>query len=370
MRSLYLFIPCLCLLSGVLPLSYSNEKPYSNEKSHAHEKSHADAKAPVAIVIHGGAGTIQRDKMSSEMRAQYQAKLTEAVQAGHAILVQGGTSRDAVIAAINLMEDSPLFNAGHGAVFNHEGNIELDASIMEGRHLKAGAVAGLSRIKNPIKLANAVLENSPHVMLVGAGAEQFAESQNFEFVANDYFKTERRQRQLEKVLQQPADVVLSKVSADERSIVQDGIDEFSFDEKKLGTVGAVAIDQWGDIVAGTSTGGMTNKRFGRVGDAPIIGAGTYADNSACGISATGHGEFFIRAAVAHDICARVAYKGISLQQAADEVVMEKLVSMQGEGGIIGIDPKANIVFSFNTTGMYRAAIDKTGALTLLIFKND
>jgi L-asparaginase / beta-aspartyl-peptidase len=364
MRSLYLFIPSLCLLSGVLPLSYSNEK------SHAHEKSHADAKAPVAIVIHGGAGTIQRDKMSSEMRAQYQAKLTEAVQAGHAILVQGGTSRDAVIAAINLMEDSPLFNAGHGAVFNHEGNIELDASIMEGRHLKAGAVAGLSRIKNPINLANAVLENSPHVMLVGAGAEQFAESQNFEFVANDYFKTERRQRQLEKVLQQSADVVLSKDGADERSIVQDGIDEFSFDEKKLGTVGAVAIDQWGDIVAGTSTGGMTNKRFGRVGDAPIIGAGTYADNSACGISATGHGEFFIRAAVAHDICARVAYKGISLQQAADEVVMEKLVSMQGEGGIIGIDPKANIVFSFNTTGMYRAAIDKTGALTLLIFKND
>ena len=241
---------------------------------------------------------------------------------------------------------------------------------MEGRHLKAGAVAGLSRIKNPINLANAVLENSPHVMLVGAGAEQFAESQNFEFVANDYFKTERRQRQLEKVLQQSADVVLSKDGADELSIVQDGIDEFSFDEKKLGTVGAVAIDQWGDIVAGTSTGGMTNKRFGRVGDAPIIGAGTYADNSACGISATGHGEFFIRAAVAHDICARVAYKGISLQQAADEVVMEKLVSMQGEGGIIGIDPKANIVFSFNTTGMYRAAIDKTGALTLLIFKND
>ena len=323
--------------------------------------SYADENAPVAIVIHGGAGTIQRDKMSPEMQGLYQAQLTEAVRAGHEILIKGGHSRAAVIAAINVMEDSALFNAGHGAVFNHAGDIELDASIMEGRVLNAGAVAGVGRIKNPINLANAVLEHSPHVMLMGAGAEEFAASQGLEFVTNDYFKTERRRRQLEKIQSEEDGVALSEAVFDAKS------DPYEFDEKKLGTVGAVAIDQWGDIAAGTSTGGMTNKRFGRVGDAPIIGAGTYADNEACGISATGHGEYFIRAAVAHDICARVAYKGVSLQQAADEVVLDKLVKMQAEGGIIGIDPQANTVFSFNSLGMYRAAIDKTGKLTVLMF---
>ncbi|MEJ6684079.1 MAG: isoaspartyl peptidase/L-asparaginase [SAR86 cluster bacterium] len=326
--------------------------------------SYADENAPVAIVIHGGAGTIQRDKMSPEMQGLYQAKLTEAVQAGHEILITGGHSRDAVIAAINVMEDSPLFNAGLGAVFNHAGDIELDASIMEGRLLNAGAVAGVGRIKNPINLANAVLEHSPHVMLIGAGAEEFAASQGLAFVSNDYFKTERRRHQLEKIQREEGGVALSEAAFDSKP------DPYAFDEKKLGTVGAVAIDQWGDIAAGTSTGGMTNKRFGRVGDAPIIGAGTYADNQACGISATGHGEYFIRAAVAHDICARVAYKGISLQQAADEVVLDKLVKMQAEGGIIGIDPQANTVFSFNSLGMYRAAIDKTGKLTVLMFGTD
>ena len=323
--------------------------------------SYADENAPVAIVIHGGAGTIQRDKMSPEMQGLYQAQLTEAVRAGHEILIKGGHSRAAVIAAINVMEDSALFNAGHGAVFNHAGDIELDASIMEGRVLNAGAVAGVGRIKNPINLANAVLEHSPHVMLMGAGAEEFAASQGLEFVTNDYFKTERRRRQLEKIQSEEDGVALSEAVFDAKS------DPYEFDEKKLGTVGAVAIDQWGDIAAGTSTGGMTNKRFGRVGDAPIIGAGTYADNEACGISATGHGEYFIRSAVAHDICARVAYKGVSLQQAADEVVLDKLVKMQAEGGIIGIDPQANTVFSFNSLGMYRAAIDKTGKLTVLMF---
>ena len=334
------------LLLGVTPMSY------------------ADENAPVAIVIHGGAGAIQQDKMSPEMQGLYQAKLTEAVQIGHEILLKGGHSRDAVIAAINVMEDSPLFNAGHGAVFNHAGDIELDASIMEGRLLNAGAVAGLGRIKNPINLANAVLEHSPHVMLMGAGAEEFAASQGLAFVTNDYFKTERRRHQLEKIRSEEGGVALSEGAFDSKP------DPYEFDEKKLGTVGAVAIDQWGDIAAGTSTGGMTNKRFGRVGDAPIIGAGTYADNEACGISATGHGEYFIRAAVAHDICARVAYKGVSLQQAADEVVLDKLVKMQAEGGIIGVDPQANTVFSFNSLGMYRAAIDKTGKLTVLMFGAD
>ena len=324
----------------------------------------AAEQAPVAIVIHGGAGTIKRELMSAEIEADYRATLTMAVSAGHAILTAGGTSRDAVIAAINILEDSPLFNAGHGAVLNHEGDVELDASIMEGRTLNAGAVAALSRVKNPINLANAVLESSPHVMLAGAGAEIFAEQQGFEFVSNDYFKTERRQRQLERVLA----VENGLASAEDPSDLIFG--QYQFDEKKLGTVGAVAIDRFGDIAAGTSTGGMTNKRFGRIGDSPIIGAGTYADNSSCGISATGHGEYFIRAAVAHDICARVAYKGLSLQQAADEVVMDKLVSMEATGGVIGVDNEANVAFSFNSAGMYRASIDKRGEIQVMIFKQD
>ena len=324
----------------------------------------AAEKNPVAMVIHGGAGTIQRELMTPEVEAEYREILARAIRAGHSILLGGGSSRDAVIASINIMEDSPLFNAGHGAVLNHDGNVELDASIMEGRTFNAGAVAALTRIKNPINLANAVLEHSPHVMLAGAGAEVFAEQQGFAFVTNDYLKTERRQRQLERVLAEEGGVALSEDPSDRV------VEKYRADEKKFGTVGAVAIDQRGDIAAGTSTGGMTNKRFGRIGDAPIIGAGTYADNNSCGISATGHGEYFIRAAVASDICARLAYKRLSLQQAADEVVMDKLVEMGGSGGVVGVDKEANVAFSFNSSGMYRASIDKHGTLVVQIFKND
>ena len=330
--------------------------PFPPSASEASEKA-------VAIVIHGGAGTINPESMSAEMEQEYRTALNKAVTAGHNILVSGGSSREAIIAAISLMEDSPLFNAGHGAVFNHRGDIELDASIMDGHDLNAGAVASVRRVKNPIKLANSVMLASPHVMLAGLGAEQFAQQQGFELVSNDYFKTDRRRLQLERIIEQEKSTTQLLPSSHPVLI------KYQFDEKKLGTVGAVAIDREGNISAGTSTGGMTNKRYGRIGDAPIIGAGTYADNNSCGISATGHGEYFIRAAVAHDICARMAYTGITLQSAQDQVIQDKLVKMNASGGVIGIDKDANIALSFNTTGMYRASIDKRGKILVKIFKN-
>ena len=308
---------------------------------------------PFAIVIHGGAGTILKKNMTPEREAAYIAALTEAVEAGHKVLAAGGTSLEAVQAAIIPMEDSPLFNAGHGAVLTHEGHVEMDASIMEGSEREAGAIAGVRSIRNPVTLAAAVMEKSPHVMLMGEGAEQFAKQEGFELVDNDYFKTKRRQDQLERVKSRNVTVL----SEDET-------------DKKFGTVGAVALDQDGNIAAATSTGGMTNKRFGRVGDSPVIGAGTYADNAACGISATGHGEYFIRAAVAHAICARVKLTGASLQEAADAVVMDELMEMGGDGGIIGIDPDGQVVFSFNSAGMYRAAIGVDGRLRVGIYKEE
>ena len=312
--------------------------------------------APYSIVIHGGAGTILRDKMSPGVEADYRRVLTKAVKAGHSVLAHGGNSEDAVIQAILVMEDSALFNAGHGAVFTHNGDVELDASIMRGTDLNAGAVAGVKRVRNPILLAQQVMQNSPHVMLMGDGAEDFAETQGLELVDNSYFHTERRRRQLERVIASNQAVAASEDSSDD------------FETQKFSTVGAVALDQAGNITAGTSTGGMTNKRYGRIGDSPIIGAGTYADNQACGISATGHGEYFIRAAVAHDICARVKYQGVDLGTAATAVINEKLVQMGGAGGIIGIDPQGNVVYAFNTTGMYRASIDKSGQLDVRIFR--
>lgn len=319
---------------------------------------------PVAIIIHGGAGTINPKSMSADTEKEYRIALNKAVTAGHNILLAGGSSREAIIAAISLLEDSPLFNAGHGAVFNHQGDIELDASIMDGHNLNAGAVASVRHIKNPIKLANSVMQASPHVMLAGPGAEQFAQQQGFELVANDYFKTERRRLQLQRIIEQEKST--TQLSPSSHPVLM----KYLFDEKKLGTVGAVAIDSRGNISSGTSTGGMTNKRYGRIGDSPIIGAGTYADNNSCGISATGHGEYFIRAVVAHDICARMAYTGISLQAAQDQVIQDKLVQMNASGGVIGIDKDANVAFSFNTTGMYRASIDKQGKTLVKIFKND
>jgi beta-aspartyl-peptidase (threonine type) len=329
-------------------------------------------KQPIAIVIHGGAGTIVKARMTETLQAEYRKVLTESVSAGYKVLQGGGSSTQAVIAAITIMEDSPLFNAGKGSVFTHDGKNEMDASIMEGGQLQAGSVAGVSRVKNPIQLAYKVMENSPHVILAGKGAERFAEQENIELVDTSYFYTERRWQQLQKLLheeaQQGKEVDLrGNGKNNHRTSLSEDLSD-GFDDHKFGTVGAVALDQSGHISAGTSTGGMTNKRFGRVGDSPIIGAGTYADNESCGISATGHGEYFIRAAVAHDICARTAYKGTSLQQSADEVIMDKLVRMKGEGGIIGLDPEGNVVISFNSEGMYRAAIDGAGKLSVAIFK--
>ena len=309
---------------------------------------------PIAIVIHGGAGTIAREKLTDEVEVAYRQKLEEAARAGYEVLTRsskekGSSSINAVIAAIVVMEDSELFNAGKGSVLTHAATVEMDASIMEGESLNAGAIAGVRHIRNPIRLARDVMSRSDHVMLIGEGAESFALEHGYELIDNSYFQTPQRMRQLQRIQNTTTGTALSE-------------------DNSLGTVGAVAIDRNGNITAATSTGGMTNKRFGRVGDSPIIGAGTYADNSACGVSASGHGEYFIRAVVAHDICARVMYKGIALQQAADEVVLDKLKAMHAEGGVIGIDPQANVVFSFNSTGMYRAAIDKDGELEVLIFK--
>ena len=308
---------------------------------------------PVAIVIHGGAGNLSRARITIEVERQYLQMLDTAVSAGHDVLTSGGTAQQAVIAAIRVMEDSDLFNAGKGAVLTAEGDAELDASIMHGRDLDAGAVAGVRGIRNPITLAEKVMTDSPHVMMIGDGAEKFAIEQGMSLVPNSYFKTPRRLEQLQRMRQR------TQASAS---------DPFGFEDHKLGTVGAVALDRHGDIVAGTSTGGMANKMFGRVGDAPVIGAGTYADNRYCGISATGHGEFFIRLAVAHDICARVAYQNISLQEAADVVIQERLVSLGADGGIIGLSASGDVVTAFNTTGMFRASVDREGHKNIGIFK--
>ena len=294
--------------------------------------------AEYALVIHGGAGTILPDKITPEKEAELRERLNAALDAGETVLKNGGTSTEAVVAAIQLMEDSPLFNAGVGAVYTHDFTHELDASIMEGSDQSAGAVAGVRTIKSPIAAALAVLKDSPHVMLSGAGAETFAEQQGLEMVPNTHFNTAHRRKSLENLLEKN----------DKRIGLTQAESDYIF-----GTVGCVALDKRGNITAGTSTGGMTNKRYGRIGDSPVIGAGTYADNATCGVSSTGHGEYFIRYAVAYDIAARMAYGGASLAEAADAIVMEKLVAKAGSGGIIALDKYGNVAMPFNTPGMYR-----------------
>lgn len=327
---------------------------------------------PIAIVIHGGAGTIEKGDLTPAQEAAYRDKLREAVQAGYQVLKTGGTSLDAVTAAITTMEDSPLFNSGKGAVFNHQGVNELDASIMDGSDLSAGAVAGVRHIKNPILLARAVMEHSRHVLLYGEGAEKFALEQGFELVEPSYFHTEHRWEQLQRAKRSDSfglDPQQDKTSEQPaQKETNDDTGEETESEPHFGTVGTVALDQFGNIAAGTSTGGLTNKRWGRIGDSPIIGAGTYADNKTCGISGTGEGEYFMRGVVAHDISALMMYKGLSLQEAANKVVMEKLVAMGGDGGVIGLDQEGNIVAVFNTPGMYRASIDTEGDLSIAIYK--
>ncbi|MFW6340870.1 MAG: isoaspartyl peptidase/L-asparaginase family protein [Wenzhouxiangella sp.] len=309
------------------------------------------AQSPVAIAIHGGAGTIERGKLSYAQESAIRAALDEAIEAGHRVLTEGGSSLDAVVAAVRILEDAPEFNAGRGAVLTHEGTVELDASIMDGASLAAGAVASVQGIRHPIEAARAVMTDSPHVMLVSQGATAFAESIGLELKDPDWFITEFRAEQLQAVqARQDASVQLSE-------------DWFS-------TVGAVALDADGNLAAATSTGGMTNKQWGRVGDSPIIGAGTYADNRACAVSATGHGEFFIRHVVAYDICARMRYQNLSLADSAHAVVNDVLVEAGGDGGVIAIDAQGSIAMPFNTEGMYRAAIDVDGRKTVAIYGDD
>ncbi len=323
----------------------------------------AQTEAPrkVAIVVHGGAGTILPDAMTDEQERAYRAALRTALEAGYAVLQDGGSSVDAVVAALTTMEDSPLFNAGKGAVFTSENTVELDASIMDGKTRNAGALTGVKHIKNPIVLARLIMDESPHVMMAGEGAEAFAREHDVEFVENDYFYTERRRRQSEEARRREA----------EGGDAGTGDAGRAPDAEKFGTVGAVALDRDGNLAAGTTTGGTTNKRFGRVGDSPIIGAGTYADNETCGVSATGHGEYFIRAAVAPDIAARMKYGGMTLQEAAHPVIVEELPRMLpdgGTGGVVALDRAGNIAMPFSTPGMYRGYIDTEGNLVIRIYR--
>ena len=300
------------------------------------------------IVIHGGAGVMSKELINETARSEYKAKLNEALELGNKMLAEGATATDVVVKVINIMEDSPLFNAGKGAVFTHEGVNELDASIMEGRTLNAGAVAGVRDIKNPINAARAVMEHSEHVMLSGPGASQFAKEQGLEIVPNSYFYTESRYQSLQQLLKKERE--------------RTGKDN-------TGTVGCVVLDSYGNLCAGTSTGGMTNKRYGRIGDSPVIGAGTYANNNTCAVSCTGHGEYYIRLGFARDISALMEYKSLDLQTACREEI-NKLTNMGGTGGVIGVDKQGNIAMEFNTSGMFRGYLKSSGEKEIAIFENE
>lgn len=320
----------LIVLFGLSAIQCTNEKP---------EKESQD-KMEYAIVIHGGAGNTSPDNFPEERREEYSEKLKEARDKGVEMLKSGGTALETVEEVIHVLENSPLFNSGKGAVFTHQGTNELDASIMDGSNLNAGAVAGVRDIKNPISAAREVLNNSDHVMLSGSGASRFAKEVELEIVDTSYFYTERRWEALQRRL----------------------------NEDKNGTVGCVVLDKEGNLAAGTSTGGRTNKKYGRIGDSPIIGAGNYANNNTCAVSATGHGEYFIRYTVAHDISALMEYKNMSLQEASELVINDKLVKANGDGGIIAVDKDGNISMTFNTSMMFRAYAKSNGEEGVSIFK--
>jgi L-asparaginase / beta-aspartyl-peptidase len=328
----------LFVLIAIIIWTVSCKSPH-NTSSGQLDKPAADSQA-WAIVIHGGAGPMTKENLDTSLERQYRESLKTALNTGKKILEEGGTALDAVEMTIRVMEDNPLFNAGKGAVFTHEGKNEMDASIMDGSNLAAGAVAVVTNIKNPISAARMVMTRSPHVLLTGAGASQFAKEQGLELVPPSYFYTQRRWNDLQEILK----------------------------KEKNGTVGCCARDRQGNLAAGTSTGGMDNKRYNRIGDTPIIGAGTYASNSTCAISATGHGEYFIRWTVAHDISALMEYKGMSIQDAADLVVNKKLVKAGGSGGVIGLDRKGNVAMKFNSEGMFRAFATADGKEAVLIYK--
>ncbi len=320
-----------------------------------------------AIVVHGGAGVIERKDLTAEQEAAYRAAMARATEAGAAVLKSGGSALDAVEASIVLMEDDPLFNAGRGAVFTAAGRNELDASIMDGRSLGAGSVAGVTRTRHPISLARRVMEKSPHVMLISSGADEFSSQQGLEQVEPGWFYTERRWRALEKFLSDKGLPIPPKPPGIPVGAPADGL---AHDEGKKGTVGVVALDVQGNLAAGTSTGGTTGKRWGRVGDSPIIGAGTYASNGSCAVSATGTGEYFIRLTVAREICALVELKGLGVQAAAEEVIQKRLTALGGDGGVIALTPDGQAAWSFNTSGMYRARMADGQPLVVGIYKDD
>lgn len=324
----------------------------------------------IALAIHGGAGTIQKSTMTAELEENYRKGLASALKAGWEILKNGGTALDAVEAAVISLEDNPLFNAGKGAVFTHDGKNELDASIMDGKTHASGAVAFVKNVKNPIRLARMVMEKSEHLLLAGDGANEFARQMNIEIEPDEYFFTDLRHRQLLQAreenavqLDHAAKIEIGKLKAEnEDSILK------SKSNKPIGTVGAAACDFLGNLAAATSTGGMTNKKFGRIGDTPIVGAGTYADNQTCAVSCTGHGEFFMQTVAAYDVAARMKYRNLSLMESAKEVI-ENLRKIGGEGGLIAVDAKGNVALPFNSEGMYRAFITSDGEPIIEIYKN-
>ena len=317
----------------------------TSENEEANDSSNVKAENfPITLIIHGGAGSIKRGYLTPEQEKAYQIKMKEALHAGYKVLKDGGKSIDAVIETIKIMEDSPLFNAGKGAVLTHTGNVSMDASIMQGYDLNAGAIAGVNHIKNPITAARLVMDSSVHVMLSGAGADEYAMLNGLQTEDNSYFITRKRLRQLKR-----------KMGADS-NLLETSDNSQLFEGDKMGTVGCVALDQYGNISAGTSTGGMTNKKYGRIGDSPIIGAGTYADNATCGVSCTGHGEYFIRLSIARNMADLMAYKELSVVEAAHEVIQYQLTNLGGTGGLVALDKKGNYTWEFNTPGMFRGVI--------------
>jgi beta-aspartyl-peptidase (threonine type) len=326
--------------------SFGFKLPYSSMTSNVLSPS---SRQNFALAIHGGAGDITPENLPPEQEEACRVALTEVLKAGYALLQQGTSSLDVVEAVVRLLEDCPLFNAGKGASFTHEGRNELDASIMNGRTLQAGAVAGITVVKNPVSAARVVMERSPYVLLVGAGAEEFARGEGLEIVDNSYFYTQRQFEKLEELKRK-------------------NVTQPSKSGEKFGTVGAVALDSEGNLAAATSTGGMMNKRFGRIGDSPVIGSGTYANNRTCAVSATGHGEHFICNVVAYDISALMEYKGLSVEAATEEVVLQKLVKRSGDGGVIAVDKAGNIAITFNSAGMYRGSVGTDGTKHVGIFK--
>lgn len=357
-------VSLVALLVAGLGLSACAARPSGGKKAEA------PTRPAWALAIHGGAGVMDRETMGPETEASYRAALHAALERGRTILDKGGTALDAVVAVVRGLEDDPQFNAGKGAVFTADGRNELDAAIMDGSNLKAGAVAGITGTKNPITLARAVMEKSPHVMLIGAGAEKFGQQAGVEQADPAWFFTERRWQSLKKTLKEKGLPIPARPAGVGPEPLPLAAADMAFEDRKYGTVGVVALDSAGHVAAGTSTGGTTAKLWGRVGDVPIIGAGTYAHDKSCAVSATGTGEYFIRLGVARSICDLVELKGMPLQQAADEVIQARLTALGGDGGIVALTPDGQVAWSFNTSGMYRARQVAGGQPVVGIFKGE